>query len=110
MSQEPAGGGKFNCTVSIQSTFAGSQPLPGRRQEIGFAADMCLLGAPGGARDMLARGYRCILLRDATVGVETPQSFPERLSTRYAVHLFEWKVGFGMETEELVEALEGTAS
>ena len=71
----------------------------------GFAADMCLLGAEGGAQAMLARGYRCIVLRDATVGVETPQSFAERLSTRYAIHLFEWKVGYGTTSKGFIEAL-----
>ena len=72
----------------------------------GFAADMCLLGAEGGARDMLARGYRCILLRDGTVGVETPQSFGERLSTRYAIHLFEWKIGYSTTAKDFIAALE----
>lgn len=71
----------------------------------GFAADMCLLGAEGGARAMLARGYRCIVLRDATVGVETPQSFSERLSTRYALQLFEWKIGYGTTSTAFLEAL-----
>ena len=66
---------------------------------------MCLLGAPGGARDMLSRGYRCILLRDATVGVETPQSFPDRMNTRYAIHLFEWKIGFSIESDQLIKTL-----
>jgi len=72
----------------------------------GFAADMCLLGAEGGARPMLARGYRCIVLRDATVGVETPQSFAERLNTRYALHLFEWKIGYGTTSTDFIKALE----
>ena len=45
----------------------------------------CASSAPrGGARAMLARGYRCVVMRDATVGVETPESFPQRLSTNYA--------------------------
>ncbi len=60
----------------------------------GFATDMCILGAEGGGRPMLARGYRCILMRDGTVGVETPESFPDRLATRYGTHLFEWSVGY----------------
>lgn len=71
----------------------------------GFATDMCVLGADGGARPMLAHGYRCILMRDATVGVETPQSFPERLATRYGTHLFEWQVGFSTTFAEFMTAL-----
>jgi nicotinamidase-related amidase len=72
---------------------------------MGFAADMCLLNAEGGAFPMLGRGYRCILMRDATVGVETPSSFPERLATRYATHIFEWKVGYGTTFADFITAV-----
>jgi nicotinamidase-related amidase len=71
----------------------------------GFAADMCVLGADGGARPMLGLGYRCVLMRDGTVGVETPQSFPERLATRYGIHLFEWQVGFSTTFAEFMTAV-----
>ena len=72
----------------------------------GFATDMCILGAEGGARAMLAKGYRCILMRDATVGVETPESFPERLATRYGIHLFEWSLGYSTTFAEFMKALD----
>ena len=72
---------------------------------MGFAADMCLLGAEGGARAMLARGYRCVVMRDATVGVETPESFPRRLATNYALHIFEWSLGFGCTFAQFREAV-----
>lgn len=70
----------------------------------GFAADMCILGAEGGARPMLARGYRCILMRDATVGVETPDTFSERLATRYGTHIFEWSLGYSTTSQAFMEA------
>ncbi len=73
---------------------------------MGFAADMCLLGAEGGARAMLARGYRCVVMRDGTVGVETPESFPQRLSTNYALHIFEWSLGFGCTLGQFQQAVE----
>ena len=73
---------------------------------MGFAADMCLLGAEGGARPMLARGYRCVVIRDATVGVETPASFPQRLSTNYALHIFEWSLGFGCTLAQFQQAID----
>ena len=60
----------------------------------GFAADMCILNSEGGGRPMLRAGYRCILMRDGTVGVETPDTFPERLATRYGIHRFEIAVGY----------------
>ena len=74
----------------------------------GFAADMCLLSAEGGASAMLGRGYRCILMRDGTVGVETPAGFAERLATRYAIYLFEWKIGYGTSFEEFMTAVSNT--
>ena len=72
----------------------------------GFAADMCLLGAEGGARPMLGLGYRCILIREATVGVETPETFADRLITRYAVQRFEWQVGWGCAFADFAAALQ----
>jgi len=73
----------------------------------GFAADMCVLGSEGGARAMVGRGYRCILMRDATVGVETPESFPERLATRYGIHRFEWQVGYSTRWADFMDAVRG---
>ena len=71
----------------------------------GFATDMCILNSEGGARAMLARGYQCILMRDATVGVETPDSFPERLATRYGTHLFEWQLGYSTTFKDFTNAI-----
>jgi len=71
----------------------------------GFAADMCMLNAEGGARAMLGRGVRCILMRDATVGVETPDTFPERLATRYGIHLFEWQIGYSTTLADFLAAV-----
>ena len=72
----------------------------------GFAADMCLLGAEGGALAMLGQGYRCLLIRDGTVGVETPESFPERLATRYGIHIFEFKLGNSTTFADFMAAVE----
>ena len=73
---------------------------------MGFAADMCLLGAEGGARPMLARGYRCIVMRDATVGVESPDTFPQRLATNYGLHIFEWTLGYGCSFAQFMQAVD----
>ena len=73
----------------------------------GFATDMCVLNSEGGACAMLARGYRCVLMRDGTVGVERPDTFEERLATRYGIHLFEWKVGYGTCLEDFIAAVDG---
>jgi nicotinamidase-related amidase len=74
---------------------------------MGFMADMCLLNADGGAFPMLGKGYRCLLMRDATVGVESPHTYDERLATRYATHIFEWKIGYGTTLADYLEATKG---
>lgn len=73
----------------------------------GFATDMCILNSEGGGRAMLSRGYRCILMRDGTVGVETPESFSERLATRYGTHIFEWSLGYSTTLAEFLDAVAG---
>ena len=76
----------------------------------GFATDMCILNAEGGARAMLSRDYRCILMRDATVGVETPETFEEQPATRYGIHIFEWKLGYSTTFAAFIEALRTRSS
>ena len=70
----------------------------------GFAADMCVLNSEGGGSAMLSRGYRCILMRDGTVGVERPDTFEEKLATRYGIHIFEWKLGYSTTYADFMSA------
>lgn len=70
-----------------------------RRREIvnliymGFAADMCLLYAEGGIISMFNLGYRILLIREATLGVEMPDWFEDKISTKWAVRFFETHFG-----------------
>ncbi|MBI3920729.1 MAG: isochorismatase family protein [Armatimonadetes bacterium] len=59
----------------------------------GFATDMCILRAPGGIEPMAGYGYRLFLMRDATIGVECPDTFEERIATRWALRYFETHFG-----------------
>lgn len=70
----------------------------------GFATDMCVLRAPGGIEDTAGLDYRVLLIRDATLGVEFPDTLRERLSTRWAIRFFESHYGDTITTEEFVEA------
>ena len=54
---------------------------------------------------MLARGYRCVVMRDATVGVESPDTFPQRLATNYGLHIFEWTLGHGCTFAQFKQAI-----
>ena len=71
-----------------------------------FAADMCVLRAPGGVEPMCGFGYRLFLMRDATVGVECPDTFQERIATRWAVRYFETHFGDTVLLADFLKACE----
>ena len=70
----------------------------------GFAADMCVLRAPGGVEPMAALGYRTFLLRDATIGVECPDTWEERVATRWGIRYFETHFGATLLADEFTAA------
>jgi nicotinamidase-related amidase len=70
----------------------------------GFATDMCVLRAPGGIEPMAPYEYRLFLMRDATIGVECPDTFPERIATRWAIRYFETHFGDTVLCEDFVAA------
>lgn len=73
----------------------------------GFATDMCILTSEGGGRPMVTAGYRCILMRDGTCGVESPDTFKEKLATRYGIFRFETAVGDSTTWEDFQTAVQG---
>ncbi len=70
----------------------------------GFATDMCILNAPGGMGPMFALGYRVILIRDATLGVEPPDFLEERIATRWGIRYLETHWGDTIELAEFLAA------
>jgi nicotinamidase-related amidase len=70
----------------------------------GFATDMCVLRAPGGIESIAPHDYRLMMLRDATLGVECPDTFEERIATRWGVRYFETHFGDTFTTEEFLRA------
>lgn len=60
----------------------------------GFATNWCVLGRDYGMRAMAARGYNLILLRDATMGVEYPDTLEELMATELAIREAETQLGF----------------
>jgi len=55
----------------------------------GFATDMCILNAPGAIGPMFSLGYRVLLIREATLGVECPDTFDQRIATRWGIRFIE---------------------
>ena len=70
----------------------------------GFATDMCVLRAAGGVEPMAGFGYRLFLLRDATLGVEFPDTIEERLATRWGIRYFETHYGDTFTTADFIAA------
>ena len=69
----------------------------------GFAANMCVLDAGGGARHMGNLGYRVYLVREATLAVEYPDTFDDRTMTRAAIRFFQQVVGDTLGLDQFVE-------
>jgi len=70
----------------------------------GFAADMCILNAPGGIGPMFGLGYRAVLIRDATLGVELVDTFDERIATRWGISFVETHWGDTITTADFLSS------
>lgn len=70
----------------------------------GFATDMCVLRAPGGVEPMNRFGYRLFILRDATLGIEYPDTFEQRSITEGALRYFESHFGDSLLTADFISA------
>jgi nicotinamidase-related amidase len=70
----------------------------------GFAADMCILFAPGGTQAMNRFGYRLFLMRDATVGIEFPDLIEHMPATTWAIRFFETHFGDTVTSNDFIQA------
>ncbi len=81
-----------------------------REQEVlhilyaGFATNWCILGRDYGVAPMYGRGYNVILLRDATEGVEFPDTLEQGWATELAVREVEQKYGYTATSADLIAA------
>jgi nicotinamidase-related amidase len=60
----------------------------------GFATNWCIINRDYGVRAMRNRGYNTILLRDATTGVEFPDTLDGLWATELSIREVEQKFGF----------------
>lgn len=70
----------------------------------GFATNWCILGRDYGVRAMRMRGYNTILLRDATAGVEFPDTLERRWATELAIREVEQVWGFSAGNDDFYAA------
>jgi nicotinamidase-related amidase len=73
----------------------------------GFATNWCLLNRDYGMRAMGQRGYNLILLRDATAGVEFPDTVDEHFATEIAIREVEQQLGFTAANGDYFAACNG---
>jgi nicotinamidase-related amidase len=76
----------------------------------GFCTNLCILDSPAAMKAMQAQGYRCVILREATMAVEFPDTLETLMHTRAALQYIEAWVGYSASAADLRRALrEGVA-
>jgi|GEM_PF-901918 len=75
----------------------------------GFSAQGCIQFSPGAIYPMSARGYRCLLIREATLGTEFPDTTESMLMTKTAVRMVEQKFGLSIGADDFIRACQQAA-
>jgi nicotinamidase-related amidase len=70
----------------------------------GFCTNLCILDSPASMKPMGNRGYRCVLLRDATLAVEFPDTLADRIHTQTAIRYVECWVGYTASVPDFLKA------
>lgn len=70
----------------------------------GFATNWCVMDRPAAIRDMAGRGYGCVLLCDATAGLEQSDTIDGLLNTRAFVDQIELRSGYSVLTDDFIAA------
>ncbi len=73
----------------------------------GFATNWCVLGRDYGIRSMARYGYNIVLFRDATTGVEFPDTYDNLFTTEIAIREVEQQYGFSVSNADFFQAVEG---
>jgi len=60
----------------------------------GFATNWCILHRDYGIIQMSERGYNCMLIKDATEGIEFPDTLEQKWTTELAIREVEQRYGF----------------
>lgn len=76
----------------------------------GFATNLCILDAPGGMRLMCQLGYRCVILREATLAVEFPDTLESRRQTEATLRHIEGWVGYTASRADFTSACEAVGT
>jgi len=74
----------------------------------GFATNWCILNRDYGMRAISRRGYNTMLLRDATMGVEYPDTVESCFATELSIREVETQIGFSASNEDFLKACRQT--
>lgn len=74
----------------------------------GFATNWCVLGRDYGIRSMSRYGYNIILFRDATTGVEFPDTYDNLFTTEIAIREVEQQYGFSASNDDFFKAVDAS--
>ena len=70
----------------------------------GFSANLCILDSPAAIKAMACLGYRCVILREATTGVEFPETLESRSHTENAIRYIEAWWGYSASAPDFRQA------
>lgn len=71
---------------------------------VGFSTQGCIQTSEAALGPMNDLGYRCMIIREGTHGVEFPDTRAERLMTKYALRVVENRYGFTIGAENFIQA------
>ena len=69
-----------------------------------------MLGRDYGIRSMARYGYNIVLFRDATTGVEFPDTYDNLFTTEIAIREVEQQYGFSASNADFFTAVEGLST
>lgn len=72
----------------------------------GYASNMCVLNRPTGIIEMSKHGYQIILVRDASIAIEAPEFFDEKMTHKMVAYMVELNWGETTTVNAVVDALE----
>lgn len=72
----------------------------------GFATNLCIIDSPAAMKAMAILGYRCVILREATTGVEFPDTMESRTHTLSAIRYIEAWWGYSAGSADFISACE----
>lgn len=72
----------------------------------GYAVNMCVVNRPIGIIEASRRGFNIILVRDATIALETPESLNSEWAHKMAVNMIEINWGWTTTVDEFIKAVQ----